>query len=303
MSIVLAALIPTFLIIALAAAMKRVNVLSVPAWEGMERATYFIFFPAFLFHSLADADFGGYNVWALTFALLSGISVMAIVLAALRHRMGIDGAQYSSVYQGAIRWNGFVAVATLQGLHGALGASLSAVAFAAIVPVVNTLSVLTLTRHANNQTSARIVINNLIANPLIIACVAGIAWKASGLIMPGPIDSAINILAVASVPLGLFTVGAGLDFHGLRAHPRTLGIVAALKLILMPVLMFAFCLIYGVTGPARAVAVVAGAVPTATSAYILARQLGGDATLMANIVTATTILAFISMPVMIWLLT
>ena len=122
MIIVLSALVPTFLIIALAAAMKRVNVLSEPAWEGMERATYFIFFPAFLFHSLADADFGGYNVWPLTYALLSGIAVMAIVLAALRHRMGIDGAQYSSVYQGAIRWNGFVAVATLQGLHGALGA-------------------------------------------------------------------------------------------------------------------------------------------------------------------------------------
>ncbi len=57
----------------------------------------------------------------------------------------------------------------------------------------------------------------------------------------------------------------------------------------MPLMMTGFCLLYNVTGPARGVAVVAGAVPTATNAYILARQLGGDAPLMANVITFTTL--------------
>ena len=91
---------------------------------------------------------------------------------------------------------------------------------------------------------------------------------------------------------------------GLHAGVETLELllaVSALKLILMPMMMLGFCLIYNVTGPARGVALVAGAVPTATNAYILARQLGGDAPLMANLVTFTTLAAFATMPIIVYL--
>ncbi len=300
MTSVLAALLPVFLIIAFSMVLKRAHMLSEPAWEGMERATYFIFFPVFLFRALADAQFGGYDVWPLAAALLCGIASMAAILWALRHRLFITGPKYTSLYQGAIRWNGFVAVATIQGLYGSEGAQLMAVAFAVIVPVVNTLCVLVLTRHAAAETSARAVMKALATNPLILACVAGVAWRAAGLSMPAAIDSALKVMADASIALGLFTVGSGIDFFGLFEHPRILGLAAGLKLLAMPLMMWGFCVVFGVTGPARAVAVVAGAVPTATNAYILARQLGGDSVLMANIVTATTILAFIAMPAMVW---
>jgi hypothetical protein len=36
--------------------------------------------------------------------------------------------------------------------------------------------------------------------------------------------------------------------------------------------------------------------PVATSAYILARQLGGDAGLMANIITVTTLASLVTLP-------
>ena len=41
------------------------------------------------------------------------------------------------------------------------------------------------------------------------------------------------------------------------------------------------------------------AVPTSASAYVLARQMGGDAPLLAQIITLQTILAAITMPVAI----
>lgn len=303
MMTILGALLPIFLIIGLGAALKRADIVPDAAWAGMERVTYFIFFPAFLFHALSDAHFAGFHVWPLAFALLSGIGVMATVLMLLHRPLGITGQEYSSVYQGAIRWNAFVAVAVLQGLFGAVGTTLAAVAFAAIVPVVNTLCVIILTRHASPGTSTAMVIKSVARNPLVLACAAGIAAQLIGLHLPGPIDTTIKLLADASVTLGLFTVGAGLDFGSLKDHPRLLGITGVLKLFVMPLLMTGFCILYGVHGPARAVAVVAGAVPTATNAYILARQLGGHAPLMANIVTSTTIAALFTMPFMVWLLT
>lgn len=303
MSAVFGALLPVFLVIALAAALHRANFLPDAAWAGMERATYFVFFPVFLFHTLAGAHFTHFAVWPLAFALLSALACMAVILAVLRKPLGVPGPQYSSVYQGAIRWNSFVAIAVLQALYGAVGTTLAAVAFAVIIPVVNTLSVTVLVRHAGPGATARIVFKSVATNPLVLACAFGIAAQIVALPIPGPIDSTLAVLSEASIALGLFTVGAGLDFGGLKAQPRLLGIVAGLKLLAMPLMMTGFCLVYNVSGPARGVAVVAGAVPTATNAYILARQLGGDAPLMANIVTFTTLLAFITMPILVWLLT
>lgn len=299
---VVSALLPTFLIIAIAVAIKRAQILPEAAWLGMERTTYFVFFPVFLFRSLADANFEGYDVWPLAYALLAGIGTMAVTLAIVRIPLGATGPQYTSIYQGAIRWNGFVAVATLQGLHGTIGATLSAVAFAAIVPVVNVLCVLVLARHATGETSKRLIMKSVVTNPLVVACVLGIAARAVSLPIPGPIDATMKVLADASVSLGLFSVAAGLDFRGLVSNPRILAATAFLKLFAMPAFMALYCTLFHVTGAGRAVAVVAGAVPTAANAYILARQMGGDAPLMANIVTATTLLAFITMPVLVWLL-
>ena len=155
--------------------------------------------------------------------------------------------------------------------------------------------------HAASGATARMVVKSVARNPLVLGCAAGIAWQLIGLPIPGAVDSALTVLGRASIALGLFTVGAGLDFGGLKAQPRLLLAVSALKLILMPMMMLGFCLIYNVTGPARGVALVAGAVPTATNAYILARQLGGDAPLMANLVTFTTLAAFATMPIIVYL--
>ena len=303
MTAVLGALLPVFIIIGLAAALHRANFLPAAAWDGMERATYYIFFPVFLFHALASAHFAHFAIWPLAFAILSAVACMAAILAVLRVPLGVTGPQYSSLYQGAIRWNSFVAIATLQALYGDTGTTLAAVAFAAIVPVVNTLSVVVLTRHAGSGATARAVFKSVSRNPLIVACVFGIAAQIVQFPIPGPIESTLSVLSQASIALGLFTVGAGLDFGGLRVQPRVLATVAALKLLAMPLMMAAFCLLYNVSGPARGVAVVAGAVPTATNAYILARQLGGDAPLMANIVTFTTLLAFLTMPILVWAFT
>lgn len=53
----------------------------------------------------------------------------------------------------------------------------------------------------------------------------------------------------------------------------------------------------GLTGIAASVLVIFFMTPTATSGYILARQLGGDTETMASIITFQTLFAFVVMPV------
>jgi predicted permease len=69
----------------------------------------------------------------------------------------------------------------------------------------------------------------------------------------------------------------------------------------MPVLMLLGCLLFGVDGMPRTVAMLAGAVPTAASSFVLARQMGGDAPLMANLITLQVIGAVVTLPLFIWL--
>ncbi len=299
---VLAALVPVVLLIAIAALLHRTDFLPDAAWRGMERSTYYVFFPAFLFQSLAQANFRGFHIWPLAAALLSAVAVMATILALIRRVIRLDGQTYSTAYLGAIRWNSFVAIVLLKQLYGATGITLAAVAFAAIIPVVNTLSVYVLSRHAGTDGRLSIALKAMARNPLILACLAGALWQLGGLPVPSVVGTTLTLLGRTALVLGLFTVGAALNFKHLRTNPSLLLLVGTLKLLVMPVLMATFCTLYNVQGPARTVAVVAGAVPTATNAYILTRQLGGDSALMANLISVMTVAALVTLPLAIWLL-
>ena len=48
-----------------------------------------------------------------------------------------------------------------------------------------------------------------------------------------------------------------------------------------------------------AVAVLYNGLPTSASSYVLARQMGGDGKLMAGIITATTLAAALTLPVLV----
>jgi malonate transporter len=140
-------------------------------------------------------------------------------------------------------------------------------------------------------------------NPLILACALGILLNASGLGLPPILGPALEILGRGALPLGLLAVGAGLRFEGLAKERRTLAVTASLKLLIMPAATALACHWLGVTGTPAMVAVLYTALPPAPSAYILARQLGGDAGLMARLIAAHTLLSLATIPLVLALFT
>jgi predicted permease len=111
------------------------------------------------------------------------------------------------------------------------------------------------------------------------------------------------VLGAASLPLGLLAVGAGLDLKALGASARGIAWSAAYKLVAVPGLTAAFALAFGVTGLPLAVALLYNALPCSANSYVLARQLGGDHRLMAGIITAQTLLAVATLPLVVLLTT
>jgi predicted permease len=304
---VVASLVSVFLVLALGWALRAGKVLGESAWSGFERVTYLVLFPAVIVQTLAMAELGRLPFLAIGVALVGAILLVSALLLALRSplaRIGVDGPAFTSILQGAIRWNTFVALAIAGSLHGGLGVALMAIAIAAMVPLLNLISVAALSRFAHARPmSARELALAVARNPFVWASALGLALNPLAHLAPLPLLAGVDILARASLAGGLLVVGAGLDLHRLKRPKPAHALAVGLKLLLMPLLAWAIARGLGVGGASLQLVVVASAVPTATASYIMARQLGGDAPLMAEITTIQTLLALLTIPSMLALLT
>lgn len=303
MTDVVAALVPVFAIIALGTVLRVVRLLDDSGWRAIERLTYFVLFPCFLFGAIAFADFSSAPVGLLAVALAVSMLAMAGYTYLFRPLLDLDGPAFTSLFQGAVRWNSYVALGAIAAVLGQPGLALIAVAVAVMVPLANMLCVIVLIRHASDRAiNPAMLVGQLMQNPLILACLAGIAAQVLGITVPGIVATSIDLVGKAALPLGLLAVGASLDFGDLKSRPMPVIAASVLKLAIMPLFLAATAVAVGMKGPAATAALICAAVPGAPSSFILARQMGGDAPLMAGITTVQTVAALLTMPLMLWVL-
>jgi predicted permease len=236
----------------------------------------------------------------LAAAVVLAVLALAALLLLLRPLARTDGPGFSSVWQGSLRFNAYVGIAATASLWGRDGLAIAAVVIAVLVPVGNLLAILGLVRWAGARRSLGATALAVIGNPLILACLAGALVNAAGGV-PGLVEPLLRILSQASLALGLFVVGAGLELGTLRRQAPALGLALGAKLALLPLLSALACRLLGLDGMPAGVAILFQALPAAPTCYVLARQLGGDAALMAAILTAQIIAAAASLPLVLGL--
>jgi predicted permease len=301
---VIFAIIPIFLLIALGGALKRGSFPGDAFWPLADKMTYFIFFPALLVDNLSNARLGSLDPTGMLGALLAVILLQAALVYLLRPLARVDGPGFTSLFQGSTRFNTFVGLGAVTALEGGAGITLFAVAISLAIPVLNVLCVLTLARYGahGQSTSFRGQALFLIKNPLIIACLIGIAMNLTGLSLPRGIDPLFKMLGSMAAPMGLLTVGAGLQWEAARSGGRAVLLACALKLVIYPLMLFSAAKLWGLGALETKVMVLWGTMPTASASYILARQMGGDAPLAAAIITVSTVMAFVTVPLFMLLL-
>jgi len=299
-----AALAPVFALIALGFLLKAAVFRAEQFWEPIEKITYYVLFPPLLILSMAQARVSGPVIVPLVAVLASiMVAIFAFLTIVVRPLLRIEGPAFSAVAQGSVRFNTFVGLAAAAALHGGAGTALLAIVLALLIPLSNILSVIALTRHAAERApSWRGTLAELISNPLIIASAIGLVLSVTEAPLPGFVTAVLDSLARASLALGLLAVGAGLRLGSVTSGSTVLAVSALLKLIVAPALAWLGCRVLNLDPLATAIAVLFAALPPAPSAYILTRQLGGDHALMANIITVHTIIAAITLPLMLSLL-
>lgn len=297
------ALLPVFIIIFMGYACKQLSFPGDGFWVAAERMTYFVFFPALLINKLAFASFAASTALPMAAAIMATILTISAGLFILRPRRLWTGPVFSSVFQGSIRFNTFVGLAAVSALLGSSGVTLAAVAIIAMIPLINLLCVPTVAYFGTGTSGGLLrMVTEIMRNPLILACLVGFSLNILNIPKPAGLFQVFDLLGRAALPIGLLAVGAGLQITSL--HTNVSGLLASclIKLLCFPAITAFFCLLLQVTGEAKTVAILFASLPTAVSAFILARQLGGDTTLMASIVTVHTVLAVGTMPLVLAIL-
>jgi predicted permease len=263
-------------------------------WTGAEKLVYYVLFPALLFNSINGASFSLRNdLVTLAIAVTAFLAAVAAGFAA-RPLLKPAPDVFASSVQTAFRYNSYIGLALAQSLYGAHGVALLALIISICVPLANLFAVFALARHGQ-----RGLARELASNPLIIGTLAGLLTNLLGWTMPPLVQSFLGRLGSASLALGLLCIGAGLTLASVHAQRVVLGYFSVVKLLLFPAVVLALIALTGLHGVPAQVLVLFAALPTASSAYVLAARMGGNAAPVAFVVTLQTLVAMLTLP--LWL--
>ena len=290
MTLILNSLLPICILISVGYAFKYLKFPSTDFWPMADKFTYYVLMPSLLIYKLSIAKIDLSHTVSLVATTLSSIFLVLVLLVLLNFLLHFENKAFTSIAQGGIRFNTYVFLAFVDTAYGDKGLILAAIVMAFAIPFINVLCISVFAIYTRNgKFSLLSFLKTIVKNPLIGACVIGGMINATGLQLPLFGLKALSILSNAALPIGLLSVGVGLELKYLKHAKKELVVATVTKLLLFPLLSYGVGLLFGLSGISLSIAVIFGAMPTAVSAYILARELGGDVSLMASIITLQTI--------------
>ena len=284
-------ILPNFVIILVGLVLARRFDYGRGFWSGLEKLVYFVLFPALLFRSLATAriDLGqaGAAVAAACAFTLAGF----VLSLAARPLFRLDARLHATGSQCGYRFNTYVGLAIAGSLFGSEGVALAALLLGAMIPLANFLAVAVLARQ-----SGRGFVTELAQHPLVVSSLAGFAWNALGLPLPGFADQTLALLGQTALPAGLLSVGAAMRVERGQGPAGAHAWWLAVKLAIVPAIALGLALVLGIRGMQASVLLLCAALPTATNAYILAVRMAGDGRAVATQVTLGTVVSMATIP-------
>jgi len=295
------ALFPLIILIAMGYIFKRIQFLTDEFWRGAEKLNYLILFPVLLFNNLAYIKLELATFAQVLLALFIVIIMSTLMLWIAKALFHIPIARFGVYVQSHIRFNTYMGLSIILLLFGAQGMQIFAMMIALTIPLVNVISVLAFSQGQGLKPTQ--ILLSLIKNPLILGCVVGIVFNLLQLSLFSGVEQLFKILASMSLPLGLISVGAALQFAELKHDYSRLLLNTLGRLLLMPCLAYLICSVLNLNHFETTILVVFFALPTASASYILTRYFQGDSQLMAGIISLQTLCFAVTFPVLMILLT
>ncbi|MEO8807044.1 MAG: AEC family transporter [Burkholderiaceae bacterium] len=287
-------LLPDFLLILLGFVLCHRTALNRPVWEAAERLVYYLLFPVLLFNSILKSPLQPAQTLSLAAAAVCTVAVGVVIAFAIGRWPGVDARLHASGAQTAFRFNSFIGLALSERLGGPQGLAWMALCIALCVPLCNVAAVWPLARHGGHSYG-----RELLRNPLILSTIAGLIANLAGLKFPEAVATTLQRIGLAALPLGLMATGAGLHFGRMKSAPGLAAALMTVRHAVLPALAIGLTAALALPPEQRTIIVLFAALPTASSAYVLAARMGGDGGYVAGLVTLSTLLGMVSVP--LWL--
>jgi predicted permease len=285
---------PVFLVVAVGAVLRRYRFLDERFIDAANALVYYLLLPALLFHEIGSTEFresfsgslviGGYAATLATFLLAWALS----------GALGVGPAERGSFVQGSVRANlAYVGLPVVFNAVGQAGLRKAGIFLGFIVPLLNALAVVALMvphgmgKGKGPETAVR-VLRQVVTNPIIIACVAGIAWSLLKLPVPGMARRTLQMLTPATLPLSLLCLGGSFSFERARRGVSLAALSAFLKLVVLTGIGLGLYRWMGLSGDDLRIGAIMLGCPTAVVTYVMAVQLSGDTDLAGTIVLVST---------------
>ena len=296
---------PVFLLIILGNFLRRIKVPDVSFWEINDKLCYWVLIPALLFHYISQINLSSEMLYSYSVIIYVGFFIAILTVLILGKLLGYPPERWTSILQGAVRQNAFIALAITGSLFGDEGLKIASIFMLIYVPSINIIIVTTMVMNfgqskkneSNNE--LKTVFVELSKNPFILAMIAGLIFSIAQSEKLKVIIDTSGLLGSAALPIMLLTIGAKIKVRDLALTITPIIISNFLKLLALPLIAFFVANYLGLSEIEVIVAVIFAAVPTAVSSHTLARQFGADDQLMTSIITTQVILSFITIPILL----
>lgn len=303
-------ILPIFIITLMGSVIKKKWITSEEFWRGLEKLSYFLLFPILLFNYISTADLNSSSIVRLIIGLaISSILLLVGLILYKKYYHNIENSRFTSIVQGSVRYNSYIFFALGKALYGDDGMVIVSVVSAYMIIFTNVLSVFVFIHYTGESEdqdkniipTISMLLRKCSVNPMIIASLAGFIFNYLDLSLNIGVKNTLESLSDAALAIGIMNVGSGLKFVIDSEDISLIGVSCIAKLLVFPLISFVILSIMSVTGVSKEIGVLYSGLPCATTSYVLSKQLGGDHSLMASIITITTIFSVLTLSLLLYI--
>lgn len=277
--------------------------------------TSFVFkiaLPVLLMRTVAVANFENAHPLKIWLCYFGGVAIAWITAALVaRHGFGRDRASAVIIgLSGTFANAAFIGIPLVSQIVGDNGLITLSLVLAIHMPVMMVTATI-FVEHAKAQEGGALsnprkvaltVLHNLVTSPIVIGLFIGAMLHVFNLKLAGPVLSVVDMIAAMAGPVALISIGMTLTQYRIAGNVGLFSVVTAIKLILLPAMVYLLGHLLSLPHQAMAALVLTGATPAGVNAFVLANQFGTGKNIAASTITLTTALGVLTVSFWVFIL-
>jgi malonate transporter len=303
MLVVLESIVPIFAVIFLGHALKRFGMIDDRFMEMSDSLLYFLFMPGLLFWKIAEQSPDKPIDWSVVLPAMAVIFATFLASLVYAGLAKISYGKIGSFSQSCYRFSTYLGLAVVSATYGEKGVREFGILIAFLIPFINLLAVPSLIWYSSARPAFSkelwILVRSIALNPLIVACLAGLAYSRLSIPMPHVFAATLSMTSALALPLALVSVGGSLTLEKIKFHIAESVAAAGFKLILTPLLGYLVLKWFRIPAFSFSVAMIYFGLPTSPNNHILSAQLNSDVELAKAAMVLSTLISAITLSVIL----